>query len=743
MKNTFFLISILLLISFGTQAQTKTALLIGISKYQPPDNTTSTVNRKWHNLKGTINDVTSINEVLKAKFGFQEKEIKILLNEQADRESILKALDDLATKAKANPGIVIVIYYAGHGSQVKNSLSKESDKKDESMVPADAWKGALDIRDKELAVKFNKIVDNGGKLTVIYDSCHSGSISRGNPNGYVPVTRMIDGPDYDAKDASEPEKPEEKGALILSAAQDYQFAEEMMNEEYTEHGAFTYSLLQVLRSVPANASANEIYTSLMAVMKNRGFDQVPVLAGMPLRLDKPLFELNNLSSKNTTFIAVEKPAYDKRIELQGGMAMGINPNCELTKKYDGGLLKLKVNENEGLNKSIAEVIEGNWKWIKPGDLFEITKYAGTAASQLKIYCPEYKNDFKKLNSETEAMSIAVSKLSKLELNPISKQITAFIYYKNANWVVSKNGKITEINANKAEKNLADIITKTDLVYLNVPTETKEISAIKELLGGNSALEIVDNAEMAMYSIMGRFANQKIEYALVRTNLSQAASTLPAQSNFVIYDGNNVETSKKATSTLVEYALKIHKVNSWLNITAPKDFGAYPFKLGLRDAETNEIITKGPIKKGQKIGLVLFASKEELVDWDQSKRFTYVFGIDKNGRIALMFPSPAAGNIENQMPKVIDGEVQLVSNLGRKAIFEVDAPYGLDTYILLSTDNALPNFKLLEQSGIYDIPNTRGASDLSSLLSIGANTRNQMITPVTWSVMRLSIESVEK
>ena len=83
---------------------------------------------------------------------------------------------------KSNANDFAFIYYAGHGSQVPNSLAREEDKKDESMVPSDTWKpGVQDIRDKELAKVYNAFLDKGVKLTVIMDCCHSGSLSRG-PN---------------------------------------------------------------------------------------------------------------------------------------------------------------------------------------------------------------------------------------------------------------------------------------------------------------------------------------------------------------------------------------------------------------------------------------------------------------------------------------------------------------------------------------------------------------------------------
>src|SRR5690606_31644154 len=119
----------------------------------------------------------------------QTANINSLFDSEATREAIIGQMESLARTARE--GDVVFIYYAGHGSQVINSLSAETDKKDESIVPADSYSGALDIRDKELAVLYNKILDKGATLTVIFDSCHSGSASRGDLSE-APKFRFMD-----------------------------------------------------------------------------------------------------------------------------------------------------------------------------------------------------------------------------------------------------------------------------------------------------------------------------------------------------------------------------------------------------------------------------------------------------------------------------------------------------------------------------------------------------------------------
>ncbi|HEX6161332.1 MAG TPA: caspase family protein, partial [Thermoanaerobaculia bacterium] len=134
--------------------------------------------RGWQSLKGAVNDVEAMREMIRERHGFADADILVLKNQQATRNAILQALEQHLERP-AQKGDVVFFYYSGHGSQVPNSRSTEKDRLDESLVPADSRIGAEDIRDKELRQRFNRILDRGARLTVILDSCHSGSGTRG------------------------------------------------------------------------------------------------------------------------------------------------------------------------------------------------------------------------------------------------------------------------------------------------------------------------------------------------------------------------------------------------------------------------------------------------------------------------------------------------------------------------------------------------------------------------------------
>ena len=112
------------------KAQQKRALLIGINTYAPDEKTAKEKGSEWNNLKGTVNDVNSIQSILmSSRFGFHREDIVVLKESQATREGILNAISDLINHCKS--GDLVLIYYSGHGDQVKNSASVETDYLDE------------------------------------------------------------------------------------------------------------------------------------------------------------------------------------------------------------------------------------------------------------------------------------------------------------------------------------------------------------------------------------------------------------------------------------------------------------------------------------------------------------------------------------------------------------------------------------------------------------------------------------
>ncbi len=413
---TAFCIFIVFVSSPEVFSQTKRALIIGIDKYEPAETVgKKALRNKWSNLDGAVNDALAIKELLVSKFGFQEENIILLLDS-------LRASDNTATKENiistikehliepAKKGDNVFFYYAGHGSQILNSQSPEKDKKDETLVPSDSYLSTKDdirdIRDKEVALLFNQLIDKGVILTLIFDSCHSGSIARGKDDDYK--ERKLEPIEIDISDPGDFIKPEERpgGALVISAAQDYQTAKETKDENGHPHGAFTDAFLKALRTSSVNESTLSIFSRIKAIVESTGRDQFPVLTGPEERKKQNLFGIDEDRFKSKTVVAVLSKM-ENEIVLQGGVAVGLREGTELEKirnSQDDPEILVKVAEERGLNKCVVSIIKGTENQIKPGDLFEVTKWAVPDNMTLNIYIPETDYDFEELREIAKEFS---------------------------------------------------------------------------------------------------------------------------------------------------------------------------------------------------------------------------------------------------------------------------------------------------------------------------------------------------
>ena len=78
------------------------ALIIGIDKYE-----------NVQPLNYAVKDAESIQDILVNTFDFPEANVRLLINEDATKQSIIEAFSDITTKAEDNDRVLI--YFAGHG----------------------------------------------------------------------------------------------------------------------------------------------------------------------------------------------------------------------------------------------------------------------------------------------------------------------------------------------------------------------------------------------------------------------------------------------------------------------------------------------------------------------------------------------------------------------------------------------------------------------------------------------------
>src|SRR5947207_11425742 len=156
----------------------KYALLVGIDNYA-----------NARHLKGAVNDIVAVRQVLLRDLGFASTNVRVLTEEQATKANILAALRGVAEQTKA--GDSFFLYYSGHGTEMDDvdgdeALVDPDDHYDEVLVPYDAkpWPkeratepNSTMVTDDEIGAALANLV--GRKVVVMFDSCHSGSATRG------------------------------------------------------------------------------------------------------------------------------------------------------------------------------------------------------------------------------------------------------------------------------------------------------------------------------------------------------------------------------------------------------------------------------------------------------------------------------------------------------------------------------------------------------------------------------------
>ena len=164
------LFSILLWPMFADAVGQRKALLVGINDYARsaiPD------------LRGAVNDVNRLAEILQKQMHFPEANIVKLTDQEATRDRILSELSKLVNSTQKED--ILYIHFSGHGSQVADQNGDEKDGYDETFLSYDArQQGIPDIVDDEFEQLFNKLASDN--VLIVFDSCHSGTVTRSVPS---------------------------------------------------------------------------------------------------------------------------------------------------------------------------------------------------------------------------------------------------------------------------------------------------------------------------------------------------------------------------------------------------------------------------------------------------------------------------------------------------------------------------------------------------------------------------------
>jgi Caspase domain/Domain of unknown function (DUF4384) len=300
------------------------ALLVGVENYRqarvPP-------------TPGCVKDALDTAEFIKRNHNFAAADIRVLIDAQATSDNIVRQFREWLIEG-TKPGDRVFFLYAGHGSQLPDDNGDEADDgMDETLAPYDVnpSTGEGEIRDDI----FDQLIAqlSGRRAVLLFDSCHSGTISRdlsapavrkvpglgrfpaGGGVRYLPAPeqfRQLEGPasrdigggGYVVHDGGRDLKTNYfvsqesvgmlSGVIIISAASPTQLAHPLeVNGQY--RGALSYAFAEAQRgggeSLRRVRSGITEYIERMQKLGKLGGSQVPqfeILSTVPLD-DQPLF----------------------------------------------------------------------------------------------------------------------------------------------------------------------------------------------------------------------------------------------------------------------------------------------------------------------------------------------------------------------------------------------------------------------------------------------------------------------
>ena len=252
------------------------ALLVGINDYS------SNVGK----LTGCINDVDHFHDYLKGSFDRTCLHVEVLKDADATRGNIIDKFRSHLAKAGADD--VAVFQYCGHGARWKSAKAFEQfypDGMDEGLVCIDSRNsGGFDLADKELAVLLAELAKNEPQITVILDSCHSGSATRCADDftqlrarqtherpDERPLETYLNGYYADLQNRGERLEIPPSRHILLAACQRIQKAWEGRDHS----GVFTSTLLDVLKKSKAELSYADLFVRCRAMVRKRADNQDP------------------------------------------------------------------------------------------------------------------------------------------------------------------------------------------------------------------------------------------------------------------------------------------------------------------------------------------------------------------------------------------------------------------------------------------------------------------------------------
>ena len=662
--------------------------------------------------------------LLKQTYGFQD--IRVLPEQQATRQGILAAIDQLI--ADTQPGDLIVFYYSGHGSRRLDTLSSKNHL-DETIVPIDAWKGVEDIRDKELALRFDKIVyDKHAHLTAMYDSCDSGTMARGITDS---VQRTLS---YDDRDVAQEKKaepttvteldlkqiPQKGDSIIIAAAGPTESAvEALYPDDGQYHGAFTRAVVRVLQSNTQTLSADDVVAEVSNMLHADPVPfQQPSVEG---RTQQSLF--GDPVAAHPLHVHVAKVS-GTTVTLDMGSAAGFDVGTQFKAIEAGAAGQKTVIEVQQIDEPLisrAVVVDGAPD-VKVGQTFELSRMTYPQAARLVIFAPR--------PDPVPSATIASSRtlfpgLTWID-DPTLKPIDFLVVHEEPGWVAySQTGHaVTPGSAAKgtaflllgAPASLKAAIEQSVPFQRNAFSFTQKISEANYMLAtrikpdGKEEYALFDPVVLAPHNANAYVRSAEDDPNDTALNggvqpevVCRNDVSLPVRTAWL---ADHSENSGDIVVALNRRIVRLGKLRVWLQSPSlATGIQGWPYHLSVTEAGGDNPIN-GLLRPDQKYEVRLVSTPDQRAATVPIPRYLYLFGFDCAANPFLLYPS-ANLNGDAKLPQPgLDGVYPLSVPLKEE---QVGTPLGADTLFLLATAEKITEPHLLVTDGILDA-GTRGTGN---------------------------------
>jgi len=683
------LISCFVASSSATGHIEKYALLIGITDY----NETGFVS-----LDGPKNDLAIVKSVLLDRFGFKQKNITELMNNDSSHTLIKKAF--LSYVGRLTKDDILYIHYSGHGSFTKDLNGDEEKRKDHNRIEKDGmdqtWvcSGSrqkigggdqidqFDILDDEINEWVGALYEKTKNIILVSDSCHSESITRGN----APVSRALP---VDHREHPLGRKKWKKSNLIESvmvgAARDMESASEIEFEDGNYYGLFTWYWVKALQETRSGETWNDIFKRARTlVLTSKDNSQHPQLSGNGNRLVfKGAF---NPLTKSVPLIKVS--AEGDRVCIKSGLLNGVTLNSiyqthsPLKKGEKPGTFKITEVEAD---QSWGKVLSGSFQ---PGHLAVESQHV-YPFKPIQVFL---NSDFKKGIDQTllKTLRNEINTISGFQVNSDQKKSDIVLYVLHP----------------KKENNKYVFKSENETLPESFSTQTPELWVLtpgEKLINKKLVITLQD---------------LQSDLACLKKNLIRLRQ---------IKELKLLGTEGSAPAPIKVTAVKVQNVDSCdrqLNCTEIKGVGAY-----LRTEIPS--IAKQTNTGFQKDTIFTF----KLTNTSEADWYSYLIDISPTGEIIVIFPPPGAPEEEAQIKK---GETL---DLFEKGIALKLSDIGDETIKLITTAESI-DASLLEQDGFRNKGSSRGAMNpLEKIINnVMQGTRGWGVTKAdTWSATQFQIK----